>query len=68
MADPEIRVVTVPMHDTGIGREAGFENDAALIAHAQAERAKADALLTPEAAADFRAADAEIERLFLFGA
>jgi hypothetical protein len=37
-----LRVVKVPVHDTGIGREAGYENDAALIAAHEREMAQLD--------------------------
>lgn len=41
---PPPRVVSVPAYDTGIGREAGYENDAALVAAHEAELAE----LSPE--------------------
>jgi hypothetical protein len=64
MADePEYKVVQVPMLDTGIGQEAGFANDAELIAHAEAERAKLD----PAVRELLDKADAEMTRRFLFG-
>jgi hypothetical protein len=37
-AEKQITVRSVPMFDTGIGREAGYANDAELIAAAAAER------------------------------
>lgn len=65
MSDDKItmKVVSVSVIDTGIGREAGFENDAALIAHAERERAK----MLPEARAVFDRWDAEMQRKFIFG-
>lgn len=39
MDDYKIEVHTFPMLDTGIGQEAGFANDAELMAAAAAERA-----------------------------
>jgi hypothetical protein len=29
--EPQVKTVKVPVYDTGLGREAGYENDAALI-------------------------------------
>lgn len=60
---PRIRIYKVPVLDTGIGREAGFESDKELIAAAQAER---DAL-PPEVRQLADAVDEEIDRAFLFG-
>lgn len=39
VADVKLQIVKVPMLDTGIGRAAGFRDDAHLIEVAQAERA-----------------------------
>lgn len=58
----------MPMLDTGIGREAGHVNDVALIEAARKERVELEAMLTPEAIARIDAAEAEIDRRFLFGA
>ncbi|WP_320672370.1 hypothetical protein [Patulibacter defluvii] len=58
-----LRIITVPMLDTGIGHEAGYANDAELIAAAEAERQQWT--LTERALAD--AVAAEIDRLWLTG-
>lgn len=65
--DFKLTVHKVPMLDTGIGREMGFESDADFLAHAHVEREKALALLTPAERARFEVAEAEAERAFLFG-
>lgn len=40
MLDPAtVQVITAPLLDTGIGREAGFRDDAHLVEAAEAERA-----------------------------
>ena len=65
--DYEIHVVKVPMMDTGIGREAGFRDDAHLIEVATAEREAALSLLTPEARARIEAAESEMQRRFIVG-
>ncbi len=62
MTEPTLKTVTVPMLDTGLGIEAGYANDAELIAAAQAQRAELEKLLTPEALARLDAAEAELER------
>jgi hypothetical protein len=59
----KLSVVTVPVLDTGIGRETGYEDDQALIAAAEAERA---ALSQPVRAA-LDEVDARLTRAFLFG-
>jgi hypothetical protein len=59
----EITTRWVPMYDTGIGREAGYEDDKALIAAAKAERA---ALPEPVRRA-LEEHDRDMERRFLFG-
>lgn len=58
-----LKVVTVPMLDTGIGIEAGFKDDADLIRHARAERAAMDPL-TREIVDKI---DAEVDRRWLWG-
>lgn len=63
MGDVEFRIVTVPMLDTGLGREAGYEDDAALVAAAQAERAA----LAPDVREIIEKVDAELDRAFLYG-
>ena len=68
MNEPEMRVVRVPMHDTGLGREAGYRDDAELIEAGKAERAELEHLLTAEALAMFDAAEREATRRALFGA
>lgn len=64
---PKLTVRRVPVFDTGLGREAGFANDAELMAAAQAQRTELESLLTPEALAELDAAEAEATRRFLFG-
>jgi hypothetical protein len=49
MSDYEVSVHTFPVHDTGLGREAGYANDAELIAAAEKQRAELESMLTPEA-------------------
>jgi hypothetical protein len=68
MPEPEYTVRRVPMHDTGLGREAGYANDKAMIEAAKRMRAEIEAILTPEALARFDAAEDEITRRILFGA
>lgn len=63
----QMKVVKVPVLDTGLGREAGYADDAAMIEAAKAQRRELESLLTPEAVARLDAADAEIDRRFLFG-
>jgi hypothetical protein len=62
-----IKVFRAPWLDTGIGREAGYANDAEFIAAYNAQRAEAERLLTPEALAELDAADRECERRLLGG-
>jgi hypothetical protein len=38
MGPVELKVVKIPVFDTGIGREAGYESDAELIAAGEAQR------------------------------
>jgi hypothetical protein len=60
---PGFKVVSVPILDTGIGKEAGFENDADLIrAHAE-EIAK----LPPEVQELIAKVEAKLDREFLHG-
>lgn len=65
--DYEIEIRKVPMLDTGIGREMGFDSDADFLEHAHVEREKALELLTSAERARFEEAEAEAERRFLFG-
>lgn len=69
MADDDVtlEVHRVPFLDTGLGREAGYANDAELIEAAKAQRAELEAMLTPDALARFDAMEAEATRRFLFG-
>lgn len=71
MTEPEIRVVRIPMLDTGLGREAGFANDAELVEHAKRERealSPAVRELVDELDAELeRRVLAELERRVLFG-
>lgn len=57
MGEPELTVHAVPVLDTGLGREAGYANDAELIEAAQAQRAEIEAMLMPEALARLDAVD-----------
>ena len=59
----EIKVTTFPMSDTGLGIEAGYESDAAMIAEVEAERAAMDPPLL-EAIKDY---ERRMMRDFLFG-
>ena len=59
----EFEVHKVPMHDTGLGREAGFKDDKELVEAAKAEREKLD----PKVREILERAEAEAERKFLFG-
>lgn len=69
MSEPlNVQVVSVPMGDTGLGREAGFKDDAELIAAAEKQREELRATLTPEAFQRLEDAELEAERRFLFGA
>lgn len=61
--DDDTWIVRVPVHDTGIGKAAGFKDDADLIAHHKAQRAA----MSPEARRIVDQADADLERRFLFG-
>lgn len=63
----EFEVVRVPMFDTGLGQEAGYADDAALLVTAAAQREELRLMLTPEAFERLEAAEAEGERQFLFG-
>jgi hypothetical protein len=65
--EPEIRIVKVPVLDTGIGRARGYANDQELIAATEAERERVLGMLTPEARKRIEDAEAEAERRFLFG-
>ncbi len=65
--EPHIQIHKVSVHDTGVGREAGFKNDTELVEHARRERQELEALLTPEALAKLDRAEAEAERKFLAG-
>lgn len=53
------------MLDTGLGREAGYRDDAELIEAASAQRAELEEMLMPEALAKLDAAEADLERRFL---
>lgn len=53
----------VPVHDTGLGREAGYANDQELVAAAAAERAAMD----PSTRLWLERVDQELERRILFG-
>lgn len=63
MDEPKITVHTVKMHDTGLGREAGFKDDAELIEAAEAERETWEPWMRELA----ERVDAEFERKVLFG-
>jgi hypothetical protein len=63
--DVEIKVVHVPMLDTGLGREAGYANDAELVEAANKQRAEMFALMTSEAVERFKASEREVERRLL---
>lgn len=63
MTGAEIKIVKVPLLDTGIGREAGFKDDAELIAADRAQRRA----LTPEARRLLEKIDAKTTQAFLFG-
>ena len=68
MDDPKMRVVRVPMADTGLGREAGYANDAEMIEAAKQQRAELESLLTPDELARLDATEEEVTRRFLSGA
>lgn len=61
--DPTFRTVSVPMDDTGIGQEAGYANDRAFLAAAEAERA----LLPESVRAAVEEFDRAMSRAFFFG-
>lgn len=63
----EMRIVKVQMHDTGIGREAGYRDDADLIEHYQYQRNELEKLLTPETLAKIDAAEAALTRRIVLG-
>lgn len=69
--EPKIETVSVPMFDTGIGREAGFKDDAELLEAAKREREEFLDTFTPEGREKMRKlledAEADAERRFLFG-
>lgn len=65
--EPRIRVHKVPMLDTGLGREAGYANDAEMITAAEAQRAEIEKLLIPDALARLDAAEETATQAFLFG-
>jgi hypothetical protein len=56
----EFEVHKVPVRDTGLGREAGYRDDAELVAAAKARRKELEGTLTPEALAKLDAAEAAI--------
>lgn len=64
---PRITVHKVPMLDTGLGQEAGYANDAEMIAAYQAQRVELEQLLTPEALARLDEAEDAATRRLLFG-
>lgn len=59
----ELHVAAVPVLDTGLGREAGFANDAELIAAAAAERAA----MTPAVRAVVEELEDDLTRRVLYG-
>lgn len=61
-SEPKLTVRRVPILDTGIGREAGFANDAEMIEAGRKQRAELEELLTPEALARLDAAEDEAMR------
>lgn len=63
MSRPVITVYTVPMIDTGIGREAGYANDDEFRAAIKAEREAMD----PKVRAAVEAVEADFMRRVLFG-
>jgi hypothetical protein len=67
MSEPEMRIVKVPMLDTGLGREAGFASDAEMIDVATGQRAWLESVLTPEALASLDAAEREAARRLIGG-
>lgn len=58
-----LTVHSVPVIDTGIGIEAGYESDVAMLAAAEAKRAA----LPPAVRTLLDQVDAEVERRILFG-
>lgn len=60
-------VRSVPVLDTGIGREMGYANDAEFIDVAEAERAEIMAMLSPEARERLERAERESTQRLLFG-
>ena len=60
---PDVKVVKVPMYDTGLGKEAGYANDQALIEAARAERAS----LSLEVRVILDKVDLDVYEQFLFG-
>lgn len=61
--EPHVRIVTVPMLDTGLGREAGYANDRELLEAGEAQRAA----LPAEVRELVDEVDARFERRVLFG-
>jgi len=59
--EPKLTVHKVPVLDTGIGREAGYRDDAELIAAAEAERAK----LPPAVRVAVEEIEREMQRRFI---
>jgi hypothetical protein len=62
-----LRIVKVPVLDTGIGQSLGYRDDRHLIEAGEAKRAEINEMLTPEAAAKLRKVDEDLDRRFLFG-
>jgi hypothetical protein len=60
---PDFKIVKVPMLDTGIGREAGYEDDAALIEAARKEREA----MPPAIREAMERIEADLTRRFLIG-
>lgn len=63
----EPTIVWFPARDTGLGREAGFEDDAALIAAAEAQRSEWLALLTPDMRDRLARAEQNLMDMVLYG-
>jgi hypothetical protein len=64
MTERDVRVVRVPVQDTGLGREAGYANDEELVEAAKAMRSDMERYLTPEALARLDAAERELDKKF----
>ena len=65
--ETELKVVRVPVYDTGIGREQGYANDEEFVKAAVAEREEMLKLLTPKGRAMIEEAEQRAQHELIFG-